>query len=199
MTGKRKLILGIVLAIAGIFLASQASAKCSVAHTLGYVKAWCFHLSSGDVTITLYADPSPHAFTVLSFDAMGTPSAKKAKLLGRVLPGLEPLGYKPKALNAISMALGATGYQSGVQKAVIDSGVWKSCLDMYSCIKAEKVVDGYLKSVDAFKEFDGVLKKYGLKRKSVSIDIEGFGCSMVKGQILCGGGVIWIELESPEQ
>jgi hypothetical protein len=166
------------LSILGMFLAlaSPVGAQDRNLKTLDEVKQWHFDLQQGglDFELDSYARTGHPQDTVLSMfpaSAGSTIAAnEEADLLRKIFQEMPSLGYDPRDLARIGTVLDGSGLQEGVDLAVTRSGEWRSCIGLKNCYVAQVAAERYLKSVDAFKEFDNVLGAYGLERKRVSFD-----------------------------
>jgi len=113
---------------------------------------------------------------------------EETDLLKQVLNEIASSGYDPEKIEMISTWLQNTEYREGVEHFLVKSGGWKSCVGLKYCRKEEVIADKYLKSINAFKSFDDVLKTYGLVRRSVRVDDMAVG--QKSGRISCSGLVI---------
>ena len=172
--------------------ASISGIQPSNSSTLGEIKEWHLNSQHGVITLKLTTKPTgSDGRTVLSFvpDATSTPTViEEAGLVTQALNEMASLGYDPQKLEMISTWLQSTEYREGVQRAVAESGKWKSCVNRKYCHEAEASADRYLKSVDAFKPFDDALRAHGLERRSVRIDDMGIG--QEAGHVSCSGLIV---------
>lgn len=129
--------------------------------------------------------------SVLSIRVEGDSKVKtseEVEPLRQVLGEMSRLNYPPQNLEMISTWLQHSEYQNGIDSAVLRSGSAKGCNRTKYCHEAESTANQFLKSVNAFKEFDSVLSEYGLKRKSVNVDDIALGVS--SGQINSSGLIV---------
>jgi len=143
--------------------------------TLDEIKQWRFDVQHGAINFKLssYTHGERPRNMVLSMDLAVDSTAitsEEADLLRRVLQEIPSLGYEPRRLKMITASSDESELRGGINLAITRSGKWRSCVGLKYCYEAQKVADQFLKSVDAYKEFDDVLQRYGLKRKRVSMD-----------------------------
>jgi len=144
--------------------------------TIDEIKQWNFPVQRGRVEIDLssYAHAGRPRNTALSLRLVGAESAvttrEEADLLGRVLQEMPSLGYDPRDLEMITTSSDESELREGINLAVTKSGKWRSCIGRKYCYEAQKVADQFLKSVNAYKEFDDTLEQYHLKRTRVTTD-----------------------------
>ncbi len=167
--------------------------------TFGDVKRWQFKVADQEIRVTLNVHPvnvtSNRAVSVLVVEPVGDfrpRVSEEVKLLQIVLREMSSLQHDPSNLVMINTWLRTSEYREGVEAAVLKSGTWKACTGLKYCRQAEGVADQFLKSVDAFKEFDGVLREYGLRRKGIHVDDMGVG---MKAEHIHCAGLIVISLE----
>lgn len=184
---RTSIVIGIIF-ICSCVLAAQSSNS----RSLGEIKEWQLKSPHGDITIKLSARPhSNDSHMVLSIepeDGSIPPASEEANLLARVLDEMPSLGYDPRKLEMISTWLQNTEYRQGVQRSLIKSRKWKSCVGQKYCREAGAVADQYLASIDAFKPLDDVLRAHGLMRRSVTIDDMGVGTE--SGRVSCSGLIV---------
>ncbi len=183
------------LIVCALLACSSAIAQDDGPRSLGEIKQWQFHVQDNEVNMRLSASLKSPRSSVLSVRSEGDSklrAAAEVDLLRQVLREMSSLGYSPRNLEMISTWLRNSEYREGVEEAVLKSGTWKACTGFKYCHQAEGVADQFLKSVDAFKEFDGVLREYGLRRKSIHVDDMGVG---MKAEHIHCAGLIVISLE----
>ena len=176
----------------GIFFMGLAT---TAAFQLGKVKEWHFETPQGGVRMRLssYADMGKPAETSLAFQSeekLSTIATRNlAQFLGSGLKEMPSLGYDPSNLVNVSVSLTDSELHAGVNHAVEQSGIWRSCVNRKRCYQAQKVADRYLDSVNAFSEFDHHLQLYGLRRKRVSTDdlVCGPISTTASATVSCGG------------
>jgi hypothetical protein len=165
--------------------------------TLEVIKQWHLHTDHGDVRVKLTsASRRGNGHTVLSLEPEGDsmPTAgEEAGLLQGVLNEMSSLQHDPSQLGMISTWLQNSEFRGGIEDAISQSGKSESCAGLKYCHQAELVADQFLSSVDAFKEFDTVLKEYGLRRKAIHVDDLAVGRN--SGRVLCQGLIV-ISLEN---
>lgn len=167
-----------ILAPLCVFLASVPFLGMQADHLkrMDEVKEWRFETPQGNVEVRLssYAAMGKPSNTVLSFEAEGTNSKptthELTRLLGSALKEMPSRGYDPSKLVMISAWPQDSELQAGINHAVEQSGIWPSCIRRKYCYQAQAVADRYLASVNAYKDFDDVLRLYGLHRTKVSTD-----------------------------
>jgi len=146
---------------------------------------------------------------VLSFQPSRSGSSptirEETDILKELLPQLSSLGYDPHYLAGINTPLQGSEVQVGVDNSVTETGKWEEwCLRHEYCWPVNDIGSKYLKSIDAFKEFDDALHLYGLKRNGIFIDEPGCmkapdsapnskAGSGEKAAALCDG-TIWVEV-----
>ncbi|HEY2495755.1 MAG TPA: hypothetical protein VGK24_01690 [Candidatus Angelobacter sp.] len=172
--------------------AASVTAQNVRSNFLGEIKQWNLHTQHSEVTIKLSGAPNGSDFRALlslSPEGNAAPTVREEEnLLRQVLNDMTELHYDPSKLEMISTWLQNSEFQEGVEHAVSESRKWKSCLGRKYCHQGEVAANHFLSSVDAFKDFDAVLHKYGLKRKAVRVDDMAVGIKA--GRILCQGLVV---------
>jgi hypothetical protein len=164
--------------------------------TLGEIKHWRMSTPHGEIILKLSSAPNSNdRRTVLSLEPLGDSKPttnEEAELLRQVLHEASSLQYDASKLEMISTWLQNSEFQEGVEQAVAHSDKWKSCAGRKYCYQAEGVANQFLKSVNAFKEFDTILHEYGLKRKAARVDDMAVGDKT--GKVVCQGLIV-ISLE----
>lgn len=155
---------------------------------------WQLAVQGGEIVAWAGWDPDGRNLTVYLEPTSGfvLPVAEESNALRQVVNKILAVGQDPRNLILITIYLGGTGYRSGVDQAVTKSENWRSCLDLKNCYRGMLVADQYLKSIDAFKAFDEVLRPYGLITGLVEMDDLNVG--ETGGRASCGG-MIDISLE----
>lgn len=186
------------LIVCALLVCSSVLAQDNRARTLGEIKQWQFHVQNHEVDMQLSAsvkEPTGSVLFIKPERGSRVRTAEEVDPLGQVLREMSALGYPPHNLKMISTGLRNSEYKEGVEEAVLKSGTWKACTGLKYCHQAEGVANQFLRSVNAFKEFDSVLHEYGLKRKSIHMDDMGVGVRA--GQVHCAGLIV-ISLEKEE-
>lgn len=179
------------LIVCALLTCSSALAQNGGSHSLGEIKQWPFHVQNHEINMKLSASLKSPQSSVLSItleDDSKLRTAAEVDSLRQVLRSMSSLGYPPQNLEMISTWMRNSEYQEGIEQEVLKSGTWKACSGLKYCHQAEGVADQFLKSVDAFKEFDGALHEYGLKRKRIHVDDMGVG--MKAGKVRCAGLIV---------
>jgi hypothetical protein len=144
--------------------------------TLDEIKTWHLPVQGGWMNLKLssYEDAGRPQDTVLSLEYEDAPfsikAQEQAELLSRVLREMPALGYKADHLSMISFSSDGTDIEGDANLLVAKSGKWKGCLRRKYCYEAQRIINQFLTTSDAFKEFDTTLSAYGLRRRSVFID-----------------------------
>ena len=182
--------------IACVFLAcSLVLAQDNGPRARGEIKRWQFSIQNHGVDMQLSAsvkEPAGSVLTIRPESNANVKSVEEVQSLRQVLSEMSALGYPSQKLGMISTGLQNSEYREGVEEVVLKSGTWKDCTRTKYCHEAEGVADQFLQSVGAFKEYDGVLHEYGLKRKNIHVGDMGVGTTA--GRVQCSG-VIVISLE----
>ena len=198
----------IVLCLASVLVQSIEAQEHVPRAGLGKVKEWLFHSQNGEVRVTLTAHMTafqPPVFTSLSFDAQKTESAptirEEAEFLGVVFREMPSLGYSPLSIRTITLSIRESELRGRIEQAIVNSGKWRSCLGLKYCSEAQVVVDEFLRSENAYRQFDGVLQQFGLTRKKVRADdvtvslpsgsqLDGERHSKLTPQVSCWGQIV---------
>ena len=147
---------------------------------------WRFHVQNGEIGVRLSYLPAPQNsrekqhFSSLSIWAIEPiplppdtklPSVQEeAEVLSKVLKAMLSLGYDLHSLERINTPLSLSELGEGANKVVAKTDLWKVCSQKKHCQEAAGVINQYLKSVNAYKEFDEVLRPYGLTSKLSGVD-----------------------------
>jgi hypothetical protein len=156
------------LIVCALLTCCSALAQNSDVRSLGEIKQWHFHLQNNEINMRLSASLKSPKSTVLSItieDNSKLRTAAEVDSWRQVFRAMSSLGYPPQNLEMISAWLRNSEYQEGIEQAVRKSGTWKACTGVKHCHQAEGVADQFLKSVDAFKELDGVLHEYDSEKE----------------------------------
>lgn len=162
-----------IFCVAFMFAQSIIAQNCSI-RGLGTAMQWRFHSQQGEVCVYLteLTNPIDSIKKIsLSYDASETISPptihEDTEYLGTILQEMQTNGYDPTKLEVITMAIGDSELSNGINKMLIKSGKWRNCGGLKYCHEVKMEIEQYLKSQNAFKEFDSVLLGYGLLQKAV--------------------------------
>jgi hypothetical protein len=205
---------GAEFVVALLFLiAPFACAQDGQLRTMDEIRTWHVRVgaSTAEVKLSSFAHSGRPEDTIVSFVlADGSPVltvGQIADLLQQTFEEMPGLGYCPDKLRRIAFPLSSTELESGVNRAVVSSGHWKKkCVGRQTCYSIEHVVSDYLRSSEALRPVEPVLKKHHLERTNVFTDDPacGFVPRSTPGALHVGrhslscGGQILIDLQ-PEQ
>lgn len=156
--------------------ACVAGAQMRGLKTMDEIKRWRFEVARGvlDARLSSYATAGQPNETVLSLLEGANSKAsfsEQAEALAKIISEMPSLGYSPRDLQMISTGLVVgSDLQERLSLAVSKSREWRSCIGRKYCQVAYPVANQFLKSIDAYKEFDAVLHPRGLIRQNVTVD-----------------------------